>query len=293
MIANNANSIIEQELDTHIKALEEELDSDVLTFSGKLSYGADDVIRDAAESIQNKRQKLTVVLETTGGYIEVVQRMVVTLRRHYPNHIGFIIPNYAMSAGTVFVMSGDVIYMDYYSILGPIDPQVGRPGGTGMIPALGYLVQYERLIKKSQAGTLSTAEMTFLIEKFDPAELYRYEQARDLSISLLKEWLVKYKFKTWDKTETRQKTVTKKMKSHRAAAIARLLNKTQEWHSHGRGISMEVLRRKLNLRIEDFGSNANLDQKIKIYHKLLVDYMMRRAQNGVAHTRGRYVPLGG
>jgi len=33
-----------------------------------------------------------------------------------------------------------------------------------------------------------------LIQGFDQGELYYYEQARELSIALLKEWLVKYKF---------------------------------------------------------------------------------------------------
>ena len=45
-------------------------------------------------------------------------------------------------------MAGDAIYMDYFSVLGPIDPQL--PKDDKMIPALGYLEQYKRLIEKSQ-----------------------------------------------------------------------------------------------------------------------------------------------
>ncbi len=110
-----------------------------------------------------------------------------------------------MSAGTVLVMSGDSIYMDYSSALGPIDPQIQRAGGNALVPALGYLEQYDRLIKKSANGTLTSAELAYLIDKFDPAELYYYEQARELSIALLKEWLVKYKFKNWTTTQTKEK----------------------------------------------------------------------------------------
>lgn len=122
---------------------------------------------------------MIVILETEGGYIEVAQRIAETLRHHY-KRVEFVVPNFAMSAGTVLVMSGDAIHMDYFSILGPIDPQVDNVNGQ-QVPALGYLVQYDRLLKKAQQGTLNTAEITFLIEKFDPAELYRYEQARELS----------------------------------------------------------------------------------------------------------------
>jgi hypothetical protein len=99
-----------------------------------------------------------------------------------------------MSAGTVLVMSGDAIHMDYASVLGPIDPQVQR--GDQLVPALGHLEQYQRLIDKSGAGTLTTAELVYLVQNFDAAELYRYEQERELSIALLEEWLVNFKFKT-------------------------------------------------------------------------------------------------
>lgn len=182
------------------------------------------------------------MLETTGGFVEVAKRIAETLRKHY-GLIEFIVPNYAFSAGTILVMSGDAIHMDYYSVLGPIDPQVQRPGGGQMIPALGYLVQYERLMQLSKKRKLTSAEITYLVEKFDPAELYRYEQARELSITLLKEWLVKYKFKNWKKTKTRKINVTKAMKTRRASEIAKKLNKTEKWHSHGHGISMEILKK--------------------------------------------------
>lgn len=106
-----ANDFIEQQLNKHLKELEQFLKCDVLTFVGDLVGGVDDVVKNV---IEQKRQdsknhdKLTVILTTSGGYIEVVQRIVDTLRYHY-KIIDFIIPNYAYSAGTVFAMSGDAI----------------------------------------------------------------------------------------------------------------------------------------------------------------------------------------
>ena len=141
-------------------------------------------------------------------------------------------------------------------------------------------------------GTLSTAELTFLVEKFDPAELYGYEQARELSISLLKEWLVKYKFKDWTRTETRSLMVDRRLRKRRATDIAKKLSQTERWHSHGRGISMEVLRRDLNLRIEDFGEDEERKNNIRVYCKLLRDYMMLRLGHPAAlHRRVGYAPF--
>ena len=75
------------------------------------------IIEDLAND-PNKKNKLLVVLTTTGGSGSAVERYVNILRRHY-NEVSFIIPDYAYSAGTIFCMSGDNIYMDYFSVLGP------------------------------------------------------------------------------------------------------------------------------------------------------------------------------
>ena len=155
------------------------------------------------------------------------------------------------------------------------------------------LVQYERLIEKSRKGELTTAEMAFLIEKFDPAELYQFEQQRELSITLLKEWLVKYKFRKWDRTEFRNRKVTAKMKTGRATAIAKALNDTDRWHSHGRGISMDVLQNDLNLKIEDYQTNPTLHDIIRDYHRLMIDYINKLGHDGVLHCKEHLVPLRG
>lgn len=291
----NANEFIEHQLDQRASALQELLNGDVLAFSGPIVGGVDDVFRDVVEAkrqqqpIDQRSDRLIVVLTTPGGYIEVVQRIVDTLRHHY-EYVDFIIPNYAFSAGTVLVMSGDAIYMDYYSRLGPIDPQVETSSGR-MVPALGYLIQYERLVEKARQGKISLAEAQLLIDGFDQAELYQYEQARELSITLLKEWLVRYKFKNWTTTQTRHRQVTRAMKTRRAASIARELNKTEKWHVHGHGISMDILTRDLNLLIDDFGADPQLCAAVKQYHTLLDDYMMKRGNRGVVHTVGKYLPL--
>jgi hypothetical protein len=122
--------------------------------------------------------------------------MVGTIRHHYGEVI-FTVPNIAMSAGTVFVMSGDRILMDYLSRLGPIDPQIEKD--DKLVHALSYLNQFERLNLKAQNGQLTTAEYA-LLSKLDLGELHQFEQARDLLVS----WLSKYKFKDWLTKRTSQ-----------------------------------------------------------------------------------------
>ena len=193
----------------------------------------------------------------------------------------FIIPDRAMSAGTVLAMSGDDILMDYHSCLGPIDPQLARD--DRLVPALSYLSQFEALIEKSRNEALSTAEVV-LLQKLDLAELHQFELARDLSVDLLKKWLTSYKFKDWAVTETRGAPVTPELKEERASWIARQLNDHERWLTHGRGIDMQTLRGELQLKIEDFGSDPDLKKAIWDYFWFLRDHMARNGLVSFVHT---------
>lgn len=285
-----ANALIEEKLNSYVVALENKLGADVLSFSGYIYHRSDLFLRDTVEWRKEQkptRNNLAFFLETGGGYIEVVQRIVNILRKHY-RRVEFYVPNQAMSAGTVLVMSGDAIHMDYYSVLGPIDPQLPKSGG-GSVPALGYLKKYEELMKKANEGDLNTAEVTYLCTKFDPAELYQYEHARELSVYLLEQWLAKYKFKNWKRTKTKRRKVTPAMRRKRAREIAEKLNETDKWHTHGHGISMAVLcSKEIKLLIEDFGKNKDLSQQIRDYWALLSDHMGKIGAPGAIHVKNRY-----
>jgi len=289
----DANKFIEEQLHSGLRDLGSAFQADILGFSGPLIYRVDDLLRESVEDLAGRSQdckRLAVVLTTSGGYIEVVQRIVSLLRRYY-EHVAFIVPNHAYSAGTVLVMSGNEIHMDYYSRLGPIDPQVQTPKGM-QVPALGYLVQWERLLDKArEKDQLTLAEAQLMIDGFDQAELYKYEQERDLSVDLLKEWLVKYKFSDWTVTEHGGKPVTKQTKSRRAVSIGQKLNNTKRWHTHGHGISMEVLRREVGLRINDLEDDQVRWMKLRAYHSLSDDYMNKMRRAGTIHTAGKLVPI--
>jgi hypothetical protein len=274
--------VVHRELDHLAERIEESLNSDVVAILGPIFRGLDRSVRDAIERRENRRDKLSIVLETPGGIIEVVDRMVQVIRTFY-KEVVVVVPNQAMSAGTVFAMSGDSIMMDYFSCLGPIDPQVEKNGR--LVPALSYLVQFDRLKERAAKGEITSAEMV-LLQQLDLAELHSFEEARELSITLLKEWLATYKFKDWVKTETRNQPVTAEMREQRALEVAEKLMDHQRWHSHGRPISMEILRRDLKLQIDDFGVDARLSEKIRAYPRFLMDYMGKVGAFWAVHSVG-------
>ena len=272
---------IKHQLDTEIESIGDLTNSSAVSVVSPIVPGLDTRLRNALEMFQQKRHSLVVILDTPGGVVEVVQRMVATVRSLFREMV-VIVPDRAMSAGTIFTLSADRILMDYFSCLGPIDPQIEKEGR--LVPALSYLNQFERLNTKSRSGELTTAEYA-LVSKLDLGELYQFEQARELSIELLIDWLSSYKFKDWKKTETKGTKVSVQMKKERAEQIAALLNDADRWHSHGRVIDMKTLRDEVGLRIDDLRDNPELAQRVQEYFSLLKDYMTRQQVYSFVHTR--------
>jgi hypothetical protein len=177
-----------------------------------------------------------------------------------------------MSAGTIFCMSGDKIYMDYSSSLGPIDPQVLAPDGSGYVAALGYLDKVTEITNK---GNLTPADVVFL-KGLDLAKLALYEQAKNLSIDLLKKWLVDHKFSNWTKHRTTNpgEEVTLEQKINRASEVATNLSDHKKWFSHGRSLDIKKLS-ELRLDIDDYSGNDTLSNAIRGYNDLLTAYTDR------------------
>lgn len=267
------HSVVRETLNRHLVEIERKLDCHAMSITGPILYTLETRVRDAIENFQDEdadQSRLAVILETPGGYAEVAERISDTMRAFYDEVI-FIIPNMAMSAGTILAMSGDKIMMDYFSRLGPIDPQVLKEGK--FVPSNSYLIQYERLIERSAQGELTDAEYV-LMQGMDLAELHQFEQAYQLSITLLKRWLACYKFKTWTCTEERGLEVTQDMRQARAEEIATILSDNTIWHSHGRGISREVLESDdIKLQIDHLEDVEQVHTNVRKYHHCLSDYL--------------------
>lgn len=279
---------IKDTLTEKLKALEAIFDANVVFYYGAIEPGMIKVFRDFIErsaNVKPKRSELAMFVNTPGGSVEAAEKMVEIIRAHYTS-VSFVVPDFAMSAGTILCMSGDRILMDYSSSLGPIDPQVYN--GAEWVPALGYLDKVEELLEKAQNGTLTNAEF-LILQNQDLALLSRYEQARDLTRTLLKKWLVEYKFRTWTVHETsiekKGQPVSLEEKEVRAAEIALKLGDNKLWHSHGRMIGPDTLKSVLRLKIDDYSSDEERRNAIRSYNDLLTEYIARGGISFFLHSR--------
>ena len=266
-------------LKSKFNVIEEETGKDVLAILGLIEHGVDVHVRIALERLDSRQETLLVMLDTQGGLVEVVQRIVKTLRYFY-KVVDFVIPDRAMSAGTVLAMSGDAIYMDYFSCLGPIDPQIPSGDGERMVSALSYRRQFDRLVEKSANNGLAPAEFV-LLEKIDLAQLDQIELAAELSKSLIQEWLSTYKFKDWLKNGV---PVKSEIKQQRAEEIASKLNDHERWYTHGHGIHKDVLEKDLKLKIDDYSDDLKFREIIWQYFWPSLEYCVQN-QYTLVQTR--------
>lgn len=115
---------------------------------------------------------IDLLLHTPGGEIDAAEKMANMIRRHVGDAAAFrvVVPDFAKSAGTLMSLAADSIVMSESSELGPIDPQVRLPDGSGrypLRPAQSYVDGYNALIELVNDNPDAPAYKQML-GKYDP-----------------------------------------------------------------------------------------------------------------------------
>jgi hypothetical protein len=248
---------------------------DILVYAADLTKNTPLIMMDYSDILPVQDQlanlsgnQLDVIVETPGGVAEAAEDIIRILRGRY-ERVGMIVPGWAKSAGTIFVMAGDEILMGATSALGPIDAQI--TSNAKRFSAHAFLEWLESVTKEvKETGKLNPALIPIL-QNISPGEIQHAHNAQKFSETLVTEWLEDYKFKYWEKRRTSGAAVTPKDKLNRAKDIARMLCSQSLWLTHGRSIRIEDLETKLNLQILDYRreEHAALNDAITRYYTLL------------------------
>ncbi|MDD4347737.1 MAG: hypothetical protein PHF70_01420 [Opitutales bacterium] len=202
-------------------------------------------------SIPVETKDIDIFVVTPGGSAQQINNFVNRLRPRFDN-VAFLIPHMCMSAGTIWVMSGDDIVMDERGFLGPTDPQVLNRENR-MVPAqslftLVHQIQEDgqRAISKGQQPSWSDLQ---LLKLLDPKELGNALGATGYSEQLVSEYLKKYKFRTWIQHSSTGAQVNDDDRQMRAKEIAKKLSSHDAWKAHSHGIFRDVLWNEIKLKI--------------------------------------------
>ncbi len=216
-------------------------------------------------SVPHDIKEIDVILVTPGGLANQVSNFVNALRPRFEK-VNFIVLNMAMSAGTIFIMSGDEIIMSQQSKFGPIDPQIPNREGR-FVPAQSILVTLDDIRKRGAEKIKNHEQPDWtdiqLLKNIDPRDIGLAQSASRYSIDMVKNFLFSYKFKSWIQHSHNGQSVTNDDKRNRADEIANLLCSHTEWKSHGHAINRDTAWNICRLKITHSESIAGLDRAMR------------------------------
>lgn len=154
-----------------------------------LTVGDDDMNAFMAAVHQLKRDKgLDLLLHTPGGDIAATEALVKYLWVMFNKDIRVIVPQLAMSAGTMIACAARCIVLGKQSSLGPIDPQIGG------VPAQGVLDEFEMAVESIKRDPSSIPLWQQIISRYHPSFLNECTQAIHWSRAMVREWLCENMF---------------------------------------------------------------------------------------------------
>lgn len=162
-------------------------------YSGWLSKGAVEGIDITDEDTNSfmscingldRSKGLDLILHTPGGGIAATEAIVNYLRAMFQKDIRAIVPQIAMSAGTMVALSCKSILMGRPSSLGPIDPQLGG------IPADVVVTEFERAYQEIKADPVKAHVWAPVLSRYTPSFLTQCEYATSWSKAFVKDMLV-------------------------------------------------------------------------------------------------------
>ncbi len=82
-----------------------------------------------------KDRPIDMILHTPGG-LQLAAEMIASALMKHPAPITAIVPFYAMSGGSMIALAADEILMEGFSVLGPLDPQIGGMASGAIVELL-------------------------------------------------------------------------------------------------------------------------------------------------------------
>lgn len=131
----------------------------------------------------DRTKGLDLFLHTPGGDTAATESLVDYLRAIFGKDIRAIIPQLAMSAGTMIACACKEIVMGKQSSLGPVDPQLGG------IPAHGVIEEFTRAFTEIQADPTKIPVWQPIIANYRPTLIGECEKAIRWSERLVRDWL--------------------------------------------------------------------------------------------------------
>ncbi len=191
---------------------------------------------------------LDLLLHTPGGETAATESLVDYLRSMFGTNIRAIVPQLALSAGTMIACACNEILMGKHSSLGPIDPQYMG------VPAHGVVEEFHRAHQEIKADPSKIPVWQPIIAKYNPTFIGECEKAIAWSTEMVTGWLTDGMFRGKAKARDKAEKVVKVIGDHDLTK------------SHNRHLSYATCE-EMGLEMSPLEADQNLqDAVLSVHH---------------------------
>lgn len=169
----------------------------------------------------DRSKGLDLILHTPGGDIAATESIVHYLRSMFGFNMRAIIPQIAMSAGTMISCACNSIVMGKQSNIGPIDPQYYG------VPAHAVVQEFKQAVKEITEDPNTAPLWQVIIGKYGPTFLGECQKSMIWSEEIVTDWLATGMFRTRADSHQIAESVVKQLSDH------------HETRTHSRHIHLE------------------------------------------------------
>lgn len=195
----------------------------------------------------DRTKGLDLVLHTPGGAIAATEALAHYLRQMFGRDIRAIVPQIAMSAGTMLSLSCKSVIMGKQSSLGPIDPQIHG------IPADVVVTEFKRAYEEIKQDAAKAHVWAPILSRYAPSFLTQCEYAVEWSKQFVSEVL---QFNMLSARADRKQVADGIV----AALSSAALNKAHNKHIHADQL------KNLGVAVEDLERDNDLQDAVLTVH---------------------------
>lgn len=224
----------------------------------------------------DRSKGLDLILHTPGGDAAATESLVDYLRAMFGTDIRAIVPQIAMSAGTMVACASKQIVMGKHSSLGPIDPQMGG------LAAHGIIEEFDRARTEIAKDPATIPLWQPIIAKYPPTLIGECQKAIAWSEEMVRQWLASGMF------------VDQPDRDERAARVVYEFGNHALTKSHARHIAMQRAK-DAGLEIVALEDDPALQDAVLSVHHACITTLgetpvikLIENHNGVAFAHGHY-----
>jgi len=187
------------------------------------------------------------ILHTPGGEINATEAIVNYIRSMCGNDYRVIVPQIAMSAGTMIACSAKEIIMGKQSSVGPIDPQINGLAAQALIEEFNHAAD---AMKNDPATQMAWSHV---LSKYHPTLITSCKHAIAMSQDIVGNWLASNMFSGDSNPDKKSEEVVKYLSEH------------SERKSHGRHIGIKECQ-DIGLAAVELETNQELQDAVLTLH---------------------------